>query len=223
MISRASTLPISVSGKSNARRSAALLSMLWPGLGQIYNGAALKGVVLLAASSTVAFVAFVSIFFGVAAQFPTLYISGLAGGVAALLIWVFSIVGAYKSAKRISKGDAPYRTDPITATALSFVLCGLGQIYNREAAKGVGLIAGFALCALGAGILQTGGEIASVFGAVGTVLAGAHAVNTAPAWLESLSGVGLLGRGIGGVLSLALVLLWVLGMVDAYRTASRGS
>lgn len=61
---------------------AAVLSFLWPGLGQIYNGQILKAIVFIVVQVVNVLLAFV-----------------LIGFLTGFIIWVWSVVDAYKQAE----------------------------------------------------------------------------------------------------------------------------
>ncbi len=68
---------------------AAVLSVFWTGLGQIYNGQIGKGIVLMAIQ-------------GINAVLMTVFV----GFITFPILWVWGIVDAYKAAERINAGVA---------------------------------------------------------------------------------------------------------------------
>lgn len=68
---------------------AAVLSFLWPGLGQIYNGQILKAIVFIVVQIVNAFL-----------------ITVLVGFVTGFVVWVWSLVDAYKQAETYNRGLA---------------------------------------------------------------------------------------------------------------------
>ncbi len=91
---------------------AAVLSAVLPGLGQIYNGQILKGMVLLIVSAPAAWFGFIFMFFGSLAAAggkpndPTgavMFLIGLGALVAAPILWLYSVVNAYRTAERINQ------------------------------------------------------------------------------------------------------------------------
>jgi len=75
---------------------AAVLSAVWAGLGQIYNGEIMKGILIMFA-------------YGVSA-FLTLVVIGF---ITTPIIWIWSIWDAYKTAERINKGEVKPKPEEI--------------------------------------------------------------------------------------------------------------
>ncbi len=70
---------------------AAVLSFFVTGLGQIYNGQILKGLIFMAI-----------------ALLNVLLMWVLIGFLTAPLFWIYGIYDAYRSAERLNRGQAPY-------------------------------------------------------------------------------------------------------------------
>ena len=87
------------------------------------------------------------------------------------------------------------------AVVLSFIWCGLGQIYNGQTIKGIVLMILFPIC----GALFCIG----IFGAwlvLGTITTGSPALI-----------ILILGLAFG----ITTLVLWIHGMIDAYKTAEK--
>lgn len=91
---------------------AAVLSALLPGLGQIYNGSILKGAVLMIVSVPGGWFGLSLMFWGSLVAVngkpddprgAIVALLGLAALVAAPIIWIYSIVNAYRTAERINR------------------------------------------------------------------------------------------------------------------------
>lgn len=78
---------------------AAVLSLLFPGLGQVYNGETGKGVLVL---------------FGVLAGLLVMLIPGVA-------VWLFGVYDAWATARRMNAGTVPFREARL-ATILLFMV-----------------------------------------------------------------------------------------------------
>ena len=78
---------------------AALYSFIIAGMGQVYNGHTLKGV---------------AIFLGTLVGIVVFVIPGL-------LIWIFGVYDAYRSAKKMNAGTIPYKATD-TSTMIGFVV-----------------------------------------------------------------------------------------------------
>ncbi|MCL2549958.1 MAG: hypothetical protein FWE78_03360 [Methanimicrococcus sp.] len=77
---------------------AAVLSFVWPGLGQLYNGKFGKGILFTACY-----------WIGLC----ILFIPGL-------IVWIYAMWDAYKEAEKINNGDVPFKT-PSFATVAAFL------------------------------------------------------------------------------------------------------
>lgn len=73
---------------------ALLLSFLFPGVGQIYNGQLMKGVIILVAYFGIIFLAFVLSFF----------LIGICLFVVPVIIWLYAMYDAYVTANKITRG-----------------------------------------------------------------------------------------------------------------------
>lgn len=79
---------------------AAGLSLLFPGLGQVYNGETGKGVLVL---------------FGVLAGLLVLLIPGV-------VVWLFGIYDAYTTARRMNAGTVPFREARLAVIVLFMIV-----------------------------------------------------------------------------------------------------
>ena len=93
--------------KTKSTFFALILSFFFPGLGQVYNGRAKKGVFFLVASILSMFL--LGILFVTAIWRPRIWIFVLILPLVILLIWVWGLYDAYKDAELINKGKKPYR------------------------------------------------------------------------------------------------------------------
>ena len=73
---------------------ALLLSFLFPGVGQIYNGQMMKGIILLVAYFGIIFLAFIL----------TFIVIGICLFIVPLAIWLYAMYDAYVTANKINKG-----------------------------------------------------------------------------------------------------------------------
>lgn len=73
---------------------ALLLSFLFPGVGQIYNGQILKGAIILVAYFGIIFLAIALSFF----------LIGICLFVVPVIIWLYAMYDAYTSANKINRG-----------------------------------------------------------------------------------------------------------------------
>jgi|GEM_PF-47788 len=116
------------------------LSMLWPGLGQTYAGAALKGLAFGVMQMTAIAIALWSIF---SADGNTVF--GLSLFPIALGIWGVGMIDAYQSARKFVPPGTErlprHHKDPWFAVFLSQVLPGLGQLYSEKMLTGAFFLA----------------------------------------------------------------------------------
>jgi len=70
---------------------AAVLSFFWTGVGQIYNGQILKGLILIVVQVINAFLMFI-----------------LIGFITYPIVWIWGIYDAYKTAERINTGNVKF-------------------------------------------------------------------------------------------------------------------
>jgi TM2 domain-containing membrane protein YozV len=107
-------------GKSSGL--AVVLSFFWAGLGQVYNGQILKGIMMMIAQPFLLWAGTASTIFGglVAAGNPNdaggagVLLGGLMA-LGAVAIWIYSMVNAYRTADQISR--RPWRTSDSRSTA----------------------------------------------------------------------------------------------------------
>ncbi|PKL63112.1 MAG: hypothetical protein CVV31_02445 [Methanomicrobiales archaeon HGW-Methanomicrobiales-2] len=85
---------------------AAGLSLLFPGLGQVYNGETGKGVLVL---------------FGVLAGLLVMLIPGIA-------VWLFGIYDAWATARRMNAGTVPFREARLVTVVLFMVVWAAGML-----------------------------------------------------------------------------------------------
>lgn len=87
---------------------AAVMSCIWPGLGQIYNGEILKGILMMLTSPLAGWLGLLlTVFGGLAAagapadsRAPGVFMIGLLLLIATPALWVYGVVNAYRSAER---------------------------------------------------------------------------------------------------------------------------
>ena len=84
---------------------AAVLSLLFPGLGQVYNGETGKGVLVL---------------FGVLAGLLVMLIPGVA-------VWLFGIYDAWATARKMNAGTVPFREARLVTVVLFMVVWTAGM------------------------------------------------------------------------------------------------
>lgn len=82
-----------VENKQKSPRIAAVASVVWPGLGQLYIGRTLRGVLFIVFAAV--FAAFVAL------GTPTIYDLGL---LVFIVIWIYGIFDAYNTARAIDEG-----------------------------------------------------------------------------------------------------------------------
>ena len=99
---------------------AAGLSLLFPGLGQVYNGETGKGVLVL---------------FGVLAGLLVMLIPGVA-------VWLFGIYDAWATARRMNAGTVPFREARL-ATVLLFMLVWTAGMFALLALAALAAFAAF--------------------------------------------------------------------------------
>ena len=101
--------------KTKSTFFALILSFFFPGLGQVYNGRAKKGVVFFVAIfiSSILFIfspiIFSPIIISALRGLYIIWILVLILPLVILIIWIWGLYDAYKDAERINKGEKPYR------------------------------------------------------------------------------------------------------------------
>ena len=109
--------------------------MIWPGLGQLYANAVLKGAFLLGGQIAAIAIALWSVF---GADGDTMLGLGLIP--VAIGIWIVGMFDAHHSARRFAPPDAEviprHHKDPWFAVFLSQVLPGLGHLYSEKVLVG---------------------------------------------------------------------------------------
>ena len=116
------------------------LSMIWPGLGQLYSGAWFQGCLFSLGQVGLIITALWAL---LAAAGNT--VAGIILLIASVAVWAISLFDAYRSAKRFQQfkniSEPSRRKDPWFAVFLSQVLPGLGQLYNENIFAGALFIA----------------------------------------------------------------------------------
>jgi TM2 domain-containing membrane protein YozV len=97
---------------------AALLSLLWPGLGQLYNRQVMRGLILIFGLPLLAKIGLGYAFFGAYEALGDLrYLGLLLAGLSILLlaagIWIYATVDAYRAAERHNAFHQPASLDGI--------------------------------------------------------------------------------------------------------------
>ena len=120
---------------------AVCLSYVYPGLGQIYSGQKLKGYLFAALNlfMSIAFISLVVISI-YRESLQSLIIKIIAGVTLGLFYMIYNLVDAYKNTKRQNIEATPTKKQPFLAVFLSAIIPGLGQIYNSQWLKGIGLM-----------------------------------------------------------------------------------
>jgi len=127
------------------------------------------------------------------------------------LLWGFGIVDAYRIGKTIAKTHMCVERDPAIAGLLSFIWCGVGQVYNQQMSKGPILLVHVSSRRLSCPIAAFAGMLASLgFAAYSTPTSSALA-----------GAVSVIVTFSSAVLSLVVLGLWVFGIIDGYRVATR--
>lgn len=125
---------------------AVLLSKLWPGGGQLYSGAQVKGLILGLSYLLLTVGGVWSIW---ANTGNTLL--GLGAFALSFIIFLVSLVDAYHSSKSVNaeafEALRQHQKDPWLATFLSSLLPGLGHLYLGQWLGGIGFLIIFILCA----------------------------------------------------------------------------
>lgn len=84
--------------KQKSSKLAALLSLVFPGAGQVYNGEMMKGILILIGS-----------LFGI-----LIYL------VPGIIVWIYGIYEAYTTSEKMNKGKVPFRETVQTSMLLYF-------------------------------------------------------------------------------------------------------